>query len=265
MASPLVSVILPVYNAERFLREAIESILNQTFTDFELLLINDGSTDSSEQILKSYTDPRIVYIRNEHNSGLIFTLNKGLELAKGKYIARMDSDDISFIERLQKQVAFLETSDVAVVASTVDMIDAQGKHLPLWKDDRMCISSHSIKAFLPKNNCIAHPSVMGRAEVLKKYKYQSDQKEAEDYDLWLRLAADGKQIAKLNEPLLLYRFLQESLTRKERLSAAERLFRTKIRFIQSRWKEKKVNAFVTQVAFYCCLDFVKSKLKKMVS
>lgn len=265
MNVPTISVLLPVYNAERFLSEAIDSILQQTFTDFELLLLNDGSTDRSEDIINAYADPRIVYIRNEINKGIIYTLNKGLDLSKGKYIARMDSDDISKPERFQKQVLFLESVNADVVACTVEMIDAAGRHLPPWKDDLTHTSFQSIKAFLPKNNCIAHPSILGKATILKTYQYSKDQKEAEDYDLWLRLVADGKEVTKLNEPLLQYRFLEASLTRKEGLKAADRLFRTKSRFVHKRWKEKKMNAFVSKVAFYCCVDFAKAKLKKWVS
>ena len=96
---PKVSVLLPVYNAEKYLQEAIDSILRQTFTDFELLLINDGSTDGSEEVIRQYHDDRIVYIKNDGNKGLIYTLNRGIEAAKGTYIARMDADDVSLPER----------------------------------------------------------------------------------------------------------------------------------------------------------------------
>src|SRR5215218_8078213 len=98
---PKISVILPVYNAEKYLKAAIDSILNQTFPDFELLIINDGSSDGSEKIIKSYTDNRIVYVKNGENSGLINTLNKGIDLATGEFIARMDGDDIAVPERFE--------------------------------------------------------------------------------------------------------------------------------------------------------------------
>src|SRR3990170_6306785 len=104
--NPEITVLMSVYNGERFLREAIESILNQTYRDFEFLIINDGSTDSSREIILSYNDPRIRLIDNELNIGLTRSLNKGLRLARGKYIARQDADDISFRKRLEKQVAF---------------------------------------------------------------------------------------------------------------------------------------------------------------
>ena len=108
MKQAQVTVLMPVYNAEQYLREAIGSILHQTFTDFEFIIINDGSTDRSEEIIKSYTDTRIRYYKNESNLKLIATLNKGFDLAGGKYIARMDADDISLPNRLQLQFELME-------------------------------------------------------------------------------------------------------------------------------------------------------------
>ena len=101
---PILTVLMPVYNSEKYLAEAIESILSQSYTDFEFLIINDGSTDRSETIIKSYNDKRIIYIKNKSNLGLIKTLNKGISLVKTKYLARMDSDDKSHPERLKKQI-----------------------------------------------------------------------------------------------------------------------------------------------------------------
>src|SRR5690606_13489679 len=114
----LISVVLPAYNAELYIKEAIDSVLAQTFTNFELIILNDGSTDKTEEIILSYQDSRIVYVKNEHNLGLIGTLNKGMALAKGKYIARMDADDICFPERFEKQVAFLEKNKEYIICGT---------------------------------------------------------------------------------------------------------------------------------------------------
>jgi glycosyltransferase involved in cell wall biosynthesis len=108
MNAPEISIVLPAYNCEAFLTEAIESILNQTLKDFELIIINDGSTDKTEDVVKSFSDARIIYLKNETNSGLVYTLNKGIDIAKGKYIARMDGDDISLPTRLAKQKAILD-------------------------------------------------------------------------------------------------------------------------------------------------------------
>lgn len=115
---PAISVLMPVYNSEKYLNEAIESILNQTFVDFEFIIINDASNDNSENIIESYQDSRIKYFKNEKNLGVAKTLNKGLKLAQGKYIARMDSDDISLPERLYKQFKFMEVyNDIDVCGS----------------------------------------------------------------------------------------------------------------------------------------------------
>ena len=115
---PRISVIMPAYNAEKYIREAIDSILAQTYTDFEFIIIDDASTDATASIVESYSDERIRFFRNEHNMGVANTLNRGLDLAVGEYIARMDSDDISLPERFAKQVEFMDThTDVIVCGS----------------------------------------------------------------------------------------------------------------------------------------------------
>src|SRR5580698_9685158 len=108
--NPKVTVLMPVYNGEKYIKEALESILQQTFIDFEFLIINDGSTDNSVSIIKSFNDNRIRLIHNEKNSGLVYSLNKGIGLSNGEYIARMDCDDVSIPERLEKQVGFLNSN-----------------------------------------------------------------------------------------------------------------------------------------------------------
>ena len=114
MSIPLVSVILPVYNAELYIRESIQSILDQSFFEYELIILNDASTDNSENIILEFQDERIVYIKNDRNLKLIETLNKGLKIAKGKYIARIDADDICFSDRFQKQISFLNNNESTV-------------------------------------------------------------------------------------------------------------------------------------------------------
>ena len=118
------SVIMPVYNSAPYLRLAIDSILQQSFTAFEFIIINDGSTDESESIILSYNDPRIIYLKNETNRGLVYSLNYGIDNAKGELIARMDGDDIAFTERFARQVAYLNIQpNVFVVASVVELIN----------------------------------------------------------------------------------------------------------------------------------------------
>lgn len=263
MNNPLVTILMPVYNGERFLREAIDSLLSQTYRNIEILIINDGSTDQSGEIIRSYQDKRIRYVVNERNSGLIFTLNRGLELATGEYLARMDSDDVCAIERIGKQASYLEQHpDIAIVATTIEMMDEAGKPLPPWTDDRNNIHPEAIRRFLLKDNCIAHPSIMARTALLQRYRFQADQKEAEDYDLWLRLCADGHQIAKIDEPLLRYRVVATGLTRKEGLSAFERLSRTKGKFLAERRRTGKWNGYCRQLWLHYLWDRFRFQVKK---
>lgn len=243
---PLVTVILPVHNAAAFVRSAIESILQQTFPGFELLIINDGSTDHSAEVIAAIKDPRIVYINNERNIGLIASLNKGIQLAKGKYIARMDADDLSLRERLQQQVAKMESDPgIAVLASFVDFINADGEVTGSWNTDRQAVSENEIRALMMKTNCIAHPSVMIRSEIARNYLYSEKQKGAEDWDLWMRVLADGKRIAKLPEVLLHYRIHPASITAgdKKQLPLEKRLMRVKRKFLLGQTAKLKFNSF----------------------
>lgn len=213
MNVPAVSVILPAYNCEKFIGKAIQSVLQQTFTDFELIIINDGSTDNTGSVIQKFDDQRILYLRNSGNQGLIPTLNNAITYAKGRYIARMDGDDICLPERLENQKAFLdENENIAVVASTIEFINEQEGKTGVWELDRQTITPEQIKKAILRQNCIAHPTVMIRSEILKQLKYMEYQKNIEDYDLWLRLLNRGYKMAKLGEPLLLYRIHDTSVT-----------------------------------------------------
>ena len=163
------TVLMPVYNGEKYIREAMDSILNQTFNDFEFLIVNDGSTDSTKQLIESYPDPRIRLV-NQENRGVAKSLNRGLRLAKGKYIARMDADDISLPDRLAKQIEVLESNpDVDITVSCIEGIDSQGNlRTQQWQADREAIRHNEIIHRLPVENCIAHPAIIIRANVLKK-------------------------------------------------------------------------------------------------
>ena len=179
---PKVSVIMPVYNVELFLRQAIESILRQTFTDFEFIVLNDGSTDRCDEIIRSYNDSRIRY-HTQPNRGLIKTLNSLLSFATGDYIARMDSDDSSLPDRLEQQSTFLDLNpECGFVGSWISAIDVTGKYMYL---DRYPCSSSFIRNTLLVYNSFAHGSVMMRRSLQPKYDLQ--QKFVEDYDLWCRL------------------------------------------------------------------------------
>lgn len=198
---PKVSVLLPVYEGERYLREAVDSILNQTFTDFELIIIDDASPDRSGEIISSYDDPRIRFIQNGTNLGLTATLNKGLELACGKYIARMDQDDISYPERLSKQVAFMESRpELAASGTWAREIDEEGN---IIGDRRITVGEQMTYGFwwpCP----IIHPSAIIRRSLLGGLRYNPDVGHAADYDLWLSLKK-RYALDNLPEYLILYR------------------------------------------------------------
>lgn len=234
---------MPVHNAAPYLRQAVDSILAQSFEDFELLLINDGSTDASAVIISSYADPRIRVITNDHNIGLTATLNKGLDLCRGKYIARMDSDDIALPERFALQVNYLDTHpDVSVVAARASMINAEGEVTGEWSDDALHVSPGEIRRFMPFSNCLVHPSIMMRTAILKAYRFKENQKGAEDWDLWLRLLADGHRIAKLSGVLLHYRVHMQSTMAGEKKTAVQaRLIRIKRKWLIARFP--RLNAF----------------------
>jgi len=204
---PRVTVLLPVYNAEKYIKEAIESMLNQTFKDFELLIINDGSTDNSMKIITSFKDGRIRLTVNEKNEGLIFTLNRGIDLAQGKYIARMDADDISMPERLEKQVEFMDNNSDIGVVGTWTMTESKEKKFI----GKYYARSAEIKAGFLFSTSLAHPTVMIKKEALGNFRYDANFKHAEDYDLWTRMA-DSVNFANLPEVLLIHRKHDESVS-----------------------------------------------------
>ncbi|MBN1450063.1 MAG: glycosyltransferase [Anaerolineales bacterium] len=209
--NPRVSVLMSVYNAEQYLKEAIESILNQTFTDFEFIVIDDGSTDATARIIGAYPDNRIVFLVNQNNIGLTKSLNLGLEKARGEYIARMDADDISLPHRFDIQVSYLDAHrDVTVLGTAFSFIDNNGSRI----GDYRFPSEHDLIAWaLPFYNPIAHPTVMMRTAVIKALgAYDPDLKRSQDYDLWWRVSLSGKP-ANLEEVLVLLRQHQTQVSR----------------------------------------------------
>ncbi|MBD2002388.1 MULTISPECIES: glycosyltransferase family 2 protein [Cyanophyceae] len=202
--TPLVSVLMAVYNGERYLAAAINSILNQTFTNFEFIIINDGSTDNTINILSQYqkSDHRI-HIYHQGNCGLTASLNKGFQLTKGKYIARMDADDISLPKRLAKQVAFMDANpEVGVCGTWLKTIGEVGGYVEKYPTDYKII-----KAWLLFNSALAHPSVMMRKELFirNNLSYNNSQLHCEDYGLWVE-SSKHFQMVNLGEILLLYRY-----------------------------------------------------------
>lgn len=201
MSVPKVTVLMPVYNGERYLGEAIQSILSQTFWDFEFLIINDGSSDKSVELIKSFKDNRIRLLENGVNRGLVFSLNRGMELARGDYVARMDCDDISVSQRLGRQVAFMEAHPEVVVSGSAIRIFGDEHHLRRYPE-----TDELIRARMLFESPFAHPTVMIRRACFQELgiNYREEATFAEDYDLWVRLP-DTCKMANLTEPLVRYR------------------------------------------------------------
>jgi glycosyltransferase involved in cell wall biosynthesis len=203
---------MSVHNGEQYLREAIDSILGQTFKAFEFIIINDGSTDRTAEIIRSYIDPRIRFMSSKANLGLPASLNLGLDVAVGEYIARMDADDVSLSERLEKQVHYMDAHPAVAASGTwAKDIDADGRELGtrcLPVDERM-------KCDFWRPSPIVHPSAIIRKSHLGTLRYDTRLPYAQDYDLWLGLKA-RHELANLPEFLLLYRVHPASTTSRHR-------------------------------------------------
>jgi glycosyltransferase involved in cell wall biosynthesis len=213
-----IAVLMPVYNAEKFLKEAIDSVLQQTYKNLSLVLVNDGSSDSSENIILSYSDPRIVYLKNEKNSGIVAALNKGLENIQCEYIARMDADDIAAPDRLQKQKDFMDKNpSVGVCGCFYKMFGTRNEVVKLYQN------SEEIKAYLVFGSQLCHPGVMMRTALLKEKQlsYRAAHPHMEDYDLWYRMK-DLTEFANIPEVLLEYRVSGENVTLRNAATKLER-------------------------------------------
>lgn len=200
---PVVSVLMPVYNAEGYVKEAINSILNQTFKDFELVVLNDASGDSSKDAILSFQDTRIRYIENEQNKGLSFSRNRLLSEARGEYIAWLDADDIAYPTRLAEEYRFLEEHpDYAMVASWARLVDATGK--PTGNFIKSYIPDEYLSALLLFVNYFVQSSVLLRKSCLPEVHYRPEFPPTEDYEFWVRIAAKYP-VAILSKTLVDYR------------------------------------------------------------
>lgn len=225
MSSPLpkVSVLMPVYNGERYLAEAIDSILAQTFADFELLVVNDGSTDASRDIVEGYSDPRIRLLDNPRNLGLTATLNIGLDQCRGTYIARLDCDDVALPARLARQVAFMDQHpDVGVCGSWYQRF---GSRVEVFESP---VEDWEIRLALTFENIFGHSTVMLRRGVLEQHglRYDPSYLHAEDYEFWVRCARHTR-LHNLPEALVRYRDHDSNVS--SRHAAAQKLTADRIR------------------------------------
>lgn len=212
---PKVSIIMSTYlEEENYLRLAIESILQQTFRDFEYIIILDNPKNKLHiSIIKEYLkqDERIRFYINEENLGLTKTLNKGLHLAKGKYICRMDADDVSEISRIELQKKYLEENDLDLIGGITQIIDENNQ--PIYSIKSVPYKVDAIKRVLRYNQCIAHPTWFGKKEVFDNLKGYREIPLCEDYDFTLRAIMKGYKISNLNYLVLKYRMTTHSISR----------------------------------------------------
>lgn len=242
--APLISVILPVYNGEAYLAEAIDSILAQTFKNFELIMIDDGSTDSSLAILTQYQarDSRIRVVSRE-NRNLVATLNESIDLARGEWVARMDQDDISLPHRFERQIHQLEHTEADICGSWVKYFGGSNRHT--WQAYE---SDQAIKMDMLFKSPFAHPSVMMRTHLLKKLRYDKNCEKAEDYDLWVRAALAGWNMTNVPEVLLMYRTHAFQITSKSSLEQQKVSKQIKSRYWSSMTESLGLNPDCSQQA-----------------
>jgi glycosyltransferase involved in cell wall biosynthesis len=211
MYTPQISVIMAVYNTEKYVEDAIHSILDQTLSNLELIIIDDMSTDRSPSIIQKLDDKdtRIIFIQNDNNIGPASSRNRGLDLAKGKYIAILDSDDIANKERLSMQVKYLEQNpEVFLVGSMAQYLGEDNTAHGVFSTG--VFNPDKFKKILPKRNCFIHSSVTFRNN--GKYRYREKFRYSEDYDLFIRMMSEGKGMANINRCLVSYRINLKSIS-----------------------------------------------------
>lgn len=224
---PAITVFMPVYNAEKYLKEAIDSILNQTFENFELLIIDDGSTDESVKIIETYTDQRIRLIHNDGNKGLPYTRNRGLNLARGKYLAIMDADDVSVKNRLEIEYNIMEKrSNLAVISSGKELLSNAGKSTYGWKEKLYSWifyrKSSQIQMDLIFHNVLVNSCSMIRMDFLKNNKILYNEKcfVMQDYEIWTQISAKQGQFQIVRKALVQYRSHQDNISNRSRKDKA---------------------------------------------
>jgi glycosyltransferase involved in cell wall biosynthesis len=241
---PIVTVLMSVYNGKRFVAKAIDSIANQTYENFEFIIIDDGSTDNTPEILKKYTenDNRIRIIKQK-NQGLTRSLNRGASLAQGMFIARQDADDISMPERLERQVRYLmDNPDTVVVGSCAGPISGEDTVFNLVKDG---IREGAVRVDISMQNFLPHSSAMFRKDIFEKCRgYNESFKVSQDFELWNRMSGFGN-VDVLNEILVKRRTDSSGISRKKILKQMDAAARI-------RWKYRKYNEFYTiiLIVFY---------------
>ena len=202
MSMPLVSVLMPAYNSELYIAEAIDSILNQTYTNLELIIFDDGSSDGTRKIIESYSDPRVVKVLSDQNGGVVRARNDIIARAQGKYIALMDADDIADPARLQKQIQALESGECDICGSAQWVLDQATGKLKKSKDR---FTDADLRALLAVYCGLCNSAITGKADIFKRFKYDTSILTSEDYYLWVQMAAAGFRFVNLQERLITYR------------------------------------------------------------
>ena len=226
-----VSIIMSVFNDERFVAQSIEAVLNNSYKDFEFIICNDCSTDGSEEIIKHYKDDRIIFFNNEKNQGLANSLNNCLSRAKGEYIMRIDSDDVCLLDRIEKQVTFLDGNpEIAMCGGFAQVIDNENN-----KVYKMTRPTDVKVADIFKNNSFIHPSTMIRKSVLDKvggYVSNKETRRAEDFDLWCRIYQAG--FVGKNIPEILINYREDYTSYKKRKFR----YRVDVYKLMKKWRKK---------------------------
>ena len=226
---PLITVLMPVYNAQNDLRGAIDSILNQSYPHFEFLIIDDGSSDESANIIRSYRDSRIRFLQNERNVKLVATLNRGIKEANGRYIARMDADDLSLSRRLELQVALLEEKNADICGSFFEVISEGGAFI---RSISAPLAPDTVVACLANTVPFAHGSAMLRRSFLLEHDLRyTPGIDAEDFDLWIRMFEAGAKFVNCPQSLYQYREYAVSLSKIRRKGYADASMQFRRRFV----------------------------------
>lgn len=265
MNTPLVSVVMPAYNAEKYIYEAILSILNQTYENIELIVIDDASKDRTYSIIKQFSDNRIIIEKNETNKGIAYTTNKAIKLANGKYIALMDDDDIAFPERIEYQVKFLEkNNDIDILGGRSEDIDESGAHIRYGGMPRT--NPNYIKALL-LFRCLdfRNGTTMMRRDFIDKYnlRYRDGYLGMQDYQFFIESSKVGK-ISSIDEYLIKYRIHDDNETKKQQTInkiERERIY-SKMRIVSLRMSGFILNEEQIDILNYSFSETNPSKLSK---
>lgn len=249
---PLISVVLPIYNGEKFLLETLESISSQTFPDWELIAINDGSNDGSQKILDEYAsiESRMLIVSRE-NRGLVETLNEGIKLAKGEWIARMDADDICLPDRFSRQLSWLQDNKAVICGGGIKRI-GEGSGGNSWE---FPTSTEGIYAWLMFRSAFAHPTVFIKREIAAKMPYSKEFTYSEDYELWTRMALNKESMTNLPENVLLYRIHEQQVSQKKRDIQTD----VRVEITRQYWQN---SSYSKDLEFLPCLVDEREKISK---